>query len=162
MKRETFSGKRRQVLLMGAMGTAAAAAPALVMANESTEPAGSGKTVVSGRVVCEKDGRALAGAHIEIWQADARGVRSEASQTATTDGDGRYFVVLKGGAQRLQYQVSHKDYTTRVTQLHVASARQREATLTRDHAGNMRVAFEMTLVPRNMQTVERAAEYATL
>ncbi len=163
MKRENFSEQRRLVLLMGATAVAAAAAPAMAMANnESAEQPGNGKTVVSGRVVCEKDGRPLAGAQIEIWQADARGVRSDSSQTAATDGDGRYFAVLKGGAQRLHYRVSHKDYTTKVAQLHIASARQREAVLTRDQTGTMRVAFEMTLTPRNQQMAAGTAARAAL
>jgi hypothetical protein len=130
MKYHHHSETRRQLLLMGA---AAAAAPAAVFAaGEPAVQVSGGKTVVSGRVVCAQDGRALAGAVIEIWPADARGVRDDAAlETAVADGDGRYFAVLKGGAQRLHYRVSHKDYTTRATQLHVASARQREATLTR-------------------------------
>lgn len=164
MKREQFSGRRRQVLTLGAASIGALALPRVVMAG--TEPVvqdRGGKIVVSGRVLGATGGRPVAGAQVEIWQLDARGTRLEgAPEIVTADGDGRYFAVLKGSAPRLQYRVSHKDHTTKVATLHVASARQREATLTRDHEGTMRVAFEMTLTPRNLQSAGMATEYTVV
>ena len=149
MKRESFSERRRQVLAMGTLGAAAVGAPAITIA--ASEPSTSfhnRKIVVSGRVVGAQDGKPLAGAQIEIWQVDARGVRSEAThEVVTADGDGRYFATLKGNAPRLQYRVSHKGYTTRVTLLH-ANAQQRAVSLTRDHNGVTRASFEMKLAPR--------------
>lgn len=161
MNREQFSERRRQVLLMGA---GVFAAPAVAMAaGDPVALERGGKVVVSGRVTGATTGRPLAGAQIEIWHADVRGVRDEATrEVVMADGDGRYFAALKGNASRLQYRVSHKDHTTKVTLLHVTNARQREATLTRDQDGTMRVAFEMTLTPRNLQSVGVAAEYAVL
>lgn len=134
------------------MGAGVLAAPALAMpAAEPVADSNSGRVVVSGRVIGETSGKGLAGAQIEIWQVDARGQRAEATrEVVTADGDGRYFVALRGNPQRLHYRVSHKDHTTKVTQLHVTSARQRAVTTTRDHTGVVRVAFEMTLAPRNM------------
>jgi hypothetical protein len=108
-----------------------------------------GKIVVSGRILGASDGQALASAQIEIWQADARGVRAEDSrEVVTADGDGRYFATLNGSAQRLHYRVSHQGWITKVTQLH-ATTPQRSVTRTRDDAGSTRAAFELTLAPRH-------------
>lgn len=148
MKHQTFSARRRQVMAMGAAGAGVLAVPAVTRAaSEPAAPFGSGKVVVSGRVVGAADGRALAGAQIEIWQADARGVRVEGThEVITADGDGRYFAAIKAGAPRLVYRVSHKGYTTRIAQLN-SSAPQRTVSLTRDDAGVTRAAFEMKLMP---------------
>lgn len=149
MKRKIFSEQRRQVMLMG-VSALAVPMSALAAAEPVADPNG-GRVVVSGRVIGETDGKGLAGAQIEIWQVDARGQRAEASrEVVAADGDGRYFAALRGSPHRLHYRVSHKDHTTKVTQLHVTSARQRAVTTTRDHTGAIRVAFEMTLAPRNM------------
>lgn len=149
MKREAFSQRRRELLVLG-FGAFAAPALAMSTAEPVADPNG-GRVVVSGRVIGETDGKGLAGAQIEIWQVDARGQRAEATrEVVTADGDGRYFAALRGNPQRLHYRVSHKDHTTKVTQLHVTSARQRAVTTMRDHTGVVRVAFEMTLAPRNM------------
>lgn len=163
MRRERFSERRRQVLGVGAAGAAALALPTWAMAGEPVAQERGGKVVVSGRVIGASGGRPLAGAQVEIWQIDARGARTDAAaELATADGDGRYFAVIKGNVQRLQYRVSHKDHTTKVATLHVTSARQREVTLTRDHDGTMRVAFEMTLTPRNLQTVGVTTPHAVV
>jgi hypothetical protein len=148
MKHNQFSLRRRQVLLMGA---GALAAPAVAMAaNEPVVQFSGGKIVVSGRVVGVADGRALSGAQIEIWRADERGMRVESShEVVTADGDGRYFAVLIGSAQRLHYRVSHKGYGTKVAQLQAGSPTQRAVTLTRDDTGITRAAFEMKLTPRS-------------
>ena len=152
MKHNEFSIRRRQVLAIGTIGAAGALATP-VMALAASEPVvqfSGGKIVVSGRVVAAADGRALAGAQIETWLADARGVRVEATHdVVTADGDGRYFVVLNGNAQRLHYRVSHKGYSAKVVQLQAGSPSHRAVTLTRDDTGITRAAFEMKLAPRS-------------
>jgi hypothetical protein len=147
--KQHFSLRRRQVMVTGTVGAGAIAAPAIVMAaHEPVLQQDGGSMVVSGRIVSAADGAALAGAQIEIWQADARGVRAENTrEVVTADGDGRYFAVLEGQVQRLHYRVSHRGYTAKVTQL--TGAHQRSVTLTRDDTGATRAAFEMSLAPRN-------------
>jgi hypothetical protein len=151
MNDNQFSMRRRQLLAMSAAGAGALVAPAVAMAaGEPVVQFSGGKVVVSGRVVGAQDGKALAGAQIEIWRADARGVRAEAThEIVTADGDGRYFAVLNGNTQRLHYRVSHKGYATKVAQVQAGSPPQREVTLTRDDAGITRAAFEMRLAPRS-------------
>lgn len=147
MKHEKFSEQRRQVI---AMGAGAMAMPAAAMAASApVVQFNGGKIVVSGRVVGAVDGRALAGAQIEIWQADARGVRVESThEVFTADGDGRYFAAIQANLPRLQYRVSHKGYTTKVAQLN-GGAQQRTVSLMRDDAGVARATFEMKLAPRS-------------
>ena len=132
MKHQNFSLRRRQVIAMGA-GSLAAAAVAMA-APRLTEPVvnfANEKIVVSGRILGAPDGLPLAGAQIEIWQADARGVRAEHTrEVAIADGDGRYFAVMEAlDARRLHYRVSHQGYTARVTQMHATGARQRSVKL---------------------------------
>lgn len=153
MKRENFSERRRQVIVLGAAGAVGAGALAMpsatLAASQPSAQLSGGKIVVSGRVVGAADGRALAGAQIEIWQADARGARIDGThEVITADGDGRYFAALKVGAPRLIYRVSHKGYTAKVAQLN-SGAQQRSVSLSRDDAGVTRAAFEMRLVPRS-------------
>jgi hypothetical protein len=138
----------------GAIGAGAFTAPAAaMMAHDPLSNQAAGKIVVSGRILGASEGQALAGAQIEIWQADAHGVRAEHTrEVVTADGDGRYFAALAnegGAAQRLQYRVSHQGYTARVTQMHATGTAQRSVTLTRDDEGATRAAFEMTLAPRH-------------
>ncbi|HTE14301.1 MAG TPA: carboxypeptidase regulatory-like domain-containing protein [Burkholderiales bacterium] len=143
------------------MSASLLAVPAVMAAYSPSVQFTGGKIVVSGRVVDAHDGRPLAGAQVEIWQADARGVRTEHThEVVTADGDGRYFAALKGNAQRLHYRVSHRGYTAKVTQLHT-DARQRSVTLTRDDAGATRAAFEMTLTPRKA-LASAAPDYVAL
>ena len=151
MTREKFSLRRRQIMVSGTMSVGVMAVPTVVMgAHEPVMRLDGDKMVVSGRVVSDADGQALAGAQIEIWQEDARGVRDERTREAVTaDGDGRYFATLNGKATRVYYRVSHQGYIARVTQLHAAGARQHSVTLTRDTDGTTRAAFEMSLAPRN-------------
>ncbi len=151
MKHSKFSQRRRQLMTMGA---GALAAPAVVMA--AREPVGpfapqaADKIIVSGRILGASAGQPLAGAQVEIWQADARGVRAEHTrEVVTADGDGRYFAALNGNAPRLHYRVSHQGYAARVTQMHTTGTPQRSVTLTRDDAGATRAAFELTLAPGN-------------
>ena len=148
---DTFSARRRQVMAMGAMGTMTAGAMTLpALSQAASEPVvqfSGGRIVVSGRVVGAADGRALAGAQIEIWQADARGMRIEGTHEVTTaDGDGRYYAALRTSGPRLVYRVSHRGYATRVAQLN-GSTQQRTVSLTRDDSGVTRAAFEMKLAP---------------
>jgi hypothetical protein len=159
MKHKHFSMRRRQVM---AMGVGSLAAPVVVMAaNEPVVQAAGDKIVVSGRILGAHDGQALAGAQIEIWQADARGVRAEQSrEVVTADGDGRYFAALNGNAQRLHYRVSHQGYAATVTQMH-AGVKQRSVALTRDDEGATRAAFEMTLAPRHA-LASAAPDYVAL
>ncbi len=147
MKHKQFSMRRRQVM---AMGTGALATPFMAMAAHGPIVQQSGgKIVVSGRILGADHGHSLAGAQIEIWQADRHGVRIEQSrEVVAADGDGRYFAAFNGDAQRLHYRVSHQGYTARVTQLH-ADARQRSVSLTHDDAGATRAAFELSLAPGN-------------
>ncbi len=157
MTHKEFSLQRRQVMAIGTIGAGTLAAP-MAMAAQKLEGRmvehGGGKIVVSGRILGAPDGQPLAGAQVEIWHADAHGVRAEATpEVAITDGDGRYFAAMPGkGVQRLHYRVSHQEYTARVTQLHATGVRQRSVTLTRDDLGATRAAFELTLVPRNALT----------
>lgn len=150
MKQHTFSLRRRQVLAAGGAGAmAVSAAPALAAAmHEPLLQQIGGDLIVSGRVVSSRDGQALAGAHIEIWPADARGTRdASARELVIADGDGRYFARLEGKASRLNYRVSHDGYTTGLTQMNTG-ARQRSVTLVRDGGGATRAAFEIRLAPR--------------
>lgn len=149
MKLKHFSAQRRQVMKLGAIAAGAIAAPAVAVAHEPVLQQVGNSVVVSGRVVSEADGHALAGAQVEIWQADARGVRDERTRAVVTaDGDGRYFAALHGKVDRLHYRVSHQGHTTRVTLLHATGARQHSVTMTRDDTGATRAAFELTLAPR--------------
>ena len=162
MKHSKFSQRRRQVM---AMGAGALAAPAVVMA--APELAGplapaADRIIVSGRILGASAGQPLAGAQVEIWQADARGVRAEHTrEVVTADGDGRYFAALNGNAPRLHYRVSHQGYAARVTQMHTTGTPQRSVTLSRDDAGATRAAFELTLAPGN-KLASAAPDYVTL
>ena len=151
MAQQKFSLRRRQVMALGA-GSLAAPAGAIT-AQSLTELAfnfAGEKIVVSGRILGAPDGQPLAGAQIEIWQTDVRGVRAaHTREVAIADGDGRYFAAMQAaGAHSLHYRVSHQGYTARVTQMHATSARQQSVTMTRDDEGATRAAFEMTLAPR--------------
>ena len=151
MKHNQFSMQRRQIM---AIGAGSLTVPAIVMAAQELKGPllrqSADSIVVSGRILGASGGRPLAGAQVEIWQADARGVRAEHTrEVVTADGDGRYFAALNGPAQRLHYRVSHQGYTARVTQMHTAGAQQRSVTLMCDDAGATRATFELTLAPRN-------------
>ncbi len=150
MKQHTFSARRRQMLAAGSVGAGALAVPAVVAAmHEPPVQQAGGKLIVSGRVVSAQNGQALAGAHIEIWRADARGVRdASAPEVVIADGDGRYFAVLEGKASRLHLCVSLPGYTAMVTQLNPGT-RQHSVSLTRDDAGVTRAAFEIKLALRD-------------
>ena len=96
--------------------------------------------VVSGRVLGTPDCAPLAGALVEVWQADSRGDYTQVGAkqddagcllraTLKTGADGRYMfrTVLPGeypGRPRhIHYRVSAKGYATLVTQLYFARER---------------------------------------
>src|SRR5438445_9785153 len=105
MKRATFSQDRRQVILAG---FASLVCPAALNAAQLGGERGAntsearGRLVLSGRVV-RADGKPLAGAAVELWQANA-----PAGRGVTTDGDGR-FVALAATERpaQLRYRVTH-------------------------------------------------------
>ncbi|MEQ1772948.1 MAG: hypothetical protein ABL891_04110 [Burkholderiales bacterium] len=187
MKHENISIRRRQVVLAGAVGMAA---PAIVAAQQcagtprdalgpfykDNAPAatnvcasGSGgkeKLLVSGRIL-GADCKPLAGALVEVWQADAKGdysgvTRGKADDpgcllraSLTTDGDGRYFFntivpgEYPGRPRHIHYRVSHKGHATLVTQLYfdkgVGALAPLVVSTTKDETGMTRAAFEVTL-----------------
>ena len=101
---------------------------------------GDQKLVISGRVLGAPECAPLAGALVEVWQADARGDYSQVGArpddagcllraTLKTGADGRYMfrTVLPGeypGRPRhIHYRVSAKGHATLVTQLYFARER---------------------------------------
>ena len=101
---------------------------------------GSQKLTVSGRVLGTPECAPLAGALVEVWQADSRGGYTQVGAgqddagcllraSLKTDTEGRYFfrTVLPGeypGRPRhIHYRVSAKGYATLVTQLYFARER---------------------------------------
>ncbi len=138
MKLQTISKRRRQVLMMGA-GTVAAPAMAMPVIQGTWTQTGV-EAVVSGQVLSAVDGESLAGAQIEIWNDAVR-------VTATTDGDGRYFVTVSAavGTSKLNYRVTHLGHTAQITQLRLGGAQQRRVTRVCDESGTTRAAFELAL-----------------
>lgn len=127
---------------------------------------GGEKLLVAGRVLGMPDCKPLSGAVVEVWQADARGDYSQvgAKQDAAgcllrasirTDGEGRYaFQAIlpgeyPGRPRHIHYRVSHKGYTTLVTQLYFARERGVPAQLVvstaRNAQGVMQAGFDITL-----------------
>ena len=101
---------------------------------------GGEKLTVSGRVLRMTDCAPLAGALVEVWQADSRGDYTQVGArqddagcllraSLKTDAEGRYAfrTVLPGeypGRPRhIHYRVSAKGYATLVTQLYFARER---------------------------------------
>lgn len=93
------------------------------------------RVVISGRVLGLPDCRPLAGALVEVWQADARGEYTLVGggkadpdclfrASLKTDAEGRYRFrsilpgVYPGRPRHIHYRVSHPDYRTLVTQLY--------------------------------------------
>jgi protocatechuate 3,4-dioxygenase beta subunit len=101
---------------------------------------GAQKLTVSGRVLGTTDCAPLAGALVEVWQADSRGEYTQVGArqndvgcllraSLKTDAEGRYLfrTVLPGeypGRPRhIHYRVSAKGHATLVTQLYFAPER---------------------------------------
>jgi protocatechuate 3,4-dioxygenase beta subunit len=127
---------------------------------------GKERLLVAGRVLGLPDCKPLAGAVVEVWQADARGDYSEVGAkpddtgcllraSLVTDAEGRYafHTILPGeypGRPRhIHYRVSHKGYATLVTQLYFARERgipeQLVVTATRNEKGVAQATFDITL-----------------
>ncbi|MGH8634830.1 MAG: hypothetical protein ACRET7_11950 [Burkholderiales bacterium] len=126
---------------------------------------GSEKLTVSGRVIGAADCAPLAGALVEVWQADARGDYTQVGArqddagcllraSLKTDAEGRYSfrTVLPGeypGRPRhIHYRVSAKGYTTLVTQLYFARERGIPQELVVNAApkdGALSASFDVTL-----------------
>jgi protocatechuate 3,4-dioxygenase beta subunit len=148
VKHNTISLRRRHLMIAGLAG--AAAPPALfAQPLDLLEPASAGgkKLVVSGRIVTP-DGKPLAGALVEVWQADARGEHA----SVATDGDGRFFTLVAavrpGRLPDVHYRVSHAAHATKNTQLNFGGSRRdsgQPAQVQRDEAGMWRASFGLTL-----------------
>ncbi len=133
----------------------------------ATGSGGKERLSVSGRVLGMPDCRPLAGALVEVWQADARGDYSQVMQdrvddpgcllraTVQTDAEGRYRYSTivpseyPGRPQHIHYRVSHASHATLVTQLYFGAERGvNEALivpLSRGRDGAMAAVFDVTL-----------------
>ena len=127
---------------------------------------GGEKLSVSGRVVGAPECAPLAGALVEVWQADARGDYTQVGAkqddagcllraSLKTDAEGRYSfrTVLPGeypGRPRhIHYRVSAKGYATLVTQLYFARERgvpQELVVTAAPKEGVLAASFDFTLV----------------
>ncbi len=129
---------------------------------------GAEKLVVTGRVTGLPGCARLAGARVEVWQADAHGEYTQiggarddprcllrASLTADAAGLYRYATILPGeypGCPRhIHYRVSHPGHAALVTQLYFNSGRgipgALQAALRRDAQGVWQATFDLTLAP---------------
>lgn len=133
-----------------------------------------GRLAISGRVLGAPDCKPLAGATIEVWQADAQGRYTQVSRerkddprcllraTLTSDAGGRYAYrtipagEYPGRPRHIHYRVSAPGYRTLVTQLYFAPGdtadAARVATLAREAAASgkaagYRAVFDITLDP---------------
>jgi protocatechuate 3,4-dioxygenase beta subunit len=127
---------------------------------------GKDRLLVAGRVLGTPDCKPLAGALVEVWQADARGDYSQVGAkpddpgcllraSIVTDGEGRYAfnTILPGeypGRPRhIHYRVSHKAHATLVTQLYFGRERgipeQLVVAPTRNDKGVAQASFDITL-----------------
>ncbi|MGH8661856.1 MAG: hypothetical protein ACREUB_08830 [Burkholderiales bacterium] len=101
---------------------------------------GSQKLTVTGRVLGAPDCAPLAGALVEVWQADSRGDYTQVGAkqhdagcllraSLKTDAEGRYTFrtvmpgEYPGRPRHIHYRVSAKGYSTLVTQLYFARER---------------------------------------
>ena len=128
---------------------------------------GKERLVVAGRVLGMPDCRPLAGAMVEVWQADAKGDYSQVGAksddpecllraSVLTDAEGRYaFTTIlpgeyPGRPRHIHYRVSHKGHATLVTQLYFGRERGVPETLVvtpaPDDKGVAQATFDITLV----------------
>ena len=127
---------------------------------------GAQKLTVSGRVLGTPDCAPLAGALVEVWQADVRGDYTQVTAgrrddpgcllraSLTTDAGGRYrFQTIvpgeyPGRPRHIHYRVSAKGYATLVTQLYFAPERGIPEDLVVKMAqkdGTLAASFDVTL-----------------
>jgi len=144
MKPVTISLRRRHLMMAG---VAAAAAPTAIFANpprdalaaELAASAGTGKLIISGRMLAQ-DGKPLSGAVVELLHA-----RSDKDARATTDADGR-FMIATGAAERVDYRVIRDGVSTPIHRLHFAREPGTDvARLQRDQEGTWRATFGISL-----------------
>jgi protocatechuate 3,4-dioxygenase beta subunit len=128
---------------------------------------GAQKLTVSGRVLGTPECAPLAGALVEVWQADNRGDYTQVTAgkkddlgcllraSLTTDGGGRYrFETIvpgeyPGRPRHIHYRVRAKGYATLVTQLYFAPERGIPNELVVKMAqknGTLAASFDVTLV----------------
>jgi len=154
MNSKKISLRRRQLVIAGLAGSAA---PALASqfrgsgaaADELSAVAADHDLVISGRVLA-RDGRALAGAAVDVWRANA----PSGAARAITDGDGRFFAKVAGARaarpQRIRYRVSAGGRTLASEELYFARGRavaeRRSGHLQRDETGTWRATFGISLV----------------
>lgn len=149
MKRAPVSTRRRQVLIAGsaAMATPAAlaAAPLTGHAGPENAAAATARTVVvSGRLL-DAGNRPVAGAALEIWNADSRR-RAGCPQcaSATSDADGRFLFEAaapadaSGRPRNLYYRVSRDAHATPIRPFDLAQSQP-------DEAGRWRATFGITV-----------------
>ncbi|MBI3915619.1 MAG: hypothetical protein HY322_01255 [Betaproteobacteria bacterium] len=127
---------------------------------------GRERLLVAGRVLGMPDCRPLAGAVVEVWQADARGDYSQVGAKADdpgcllrasilTDNAGRYGYSTiwpgeyPGRPRHIHYRVSHTGHATLVTQLYFARERgvpdRLVVTPARNEKGVAQATFDITL-----------------
>ena len=127
---------------------------------------GKERLIVTGHVLGLPDCKPLAGALVEVWQADARGDYSQVGAkpadpgcllraSIVTDGEGRYAfnTILPGeypGRPRhIHYRVSHTGHATLVTQLYFARERgvpdRLVVTPAQNEKGVAQATFDITL-----------------
>ena len=128
---------------------------------------GGEKLLVTGRVLGMPDCKPLAGALVEVWQADARGDYTLVTPgkkedekcllraSIRTDGEGRYaFTTIlpgeyPGRPRHIHYRISHAGYTTLVTQLYFARESgvpdQLVVSTARNAQGVAQAVFDITL-----------------
>ena len=127
---------------------------------------GKAQLRVTGRVLGMPHCGPLAGAMVEVWQADARGGYSQVGAkpddpqcllraSLQTDAEGRYsFTTIlpgeyPGQPRHIHYRVSHKEYAPLVTQLYFERERGTPEPLVvtpaRNGKGGAQVSFAITL-----------------
>jgi protocatechuate 3,4-dioxygenase beta subunit len=128
---------------------------------------GKERLAVTGLVLGMPDCKPLAGALVEVWQADARGDYTQVAAarpddprcllraSIITDAEGRYRYTTilpgeyPGRPRHIHYRVSHKGHATLVTQLYFARERgipeQLVVTPVRNERGASQASFDITL-----------------
>ena len=127
---------------------------------------GTERLVITGRVLGMPDCKPLAGAMVEVWQADTRGDYSQVGAkpddagcllraSVLADAEGRYaFTTILPGEYpgrplHIHYRVSHKAHATLVTQLYFGRERgvpeQLVAMPARNEKGVAQATFDITL-----------------